>query len=171
MPEDLNSSPSYTLETPVFFFANGPVSGDKELEALTLRMFQSDQTICRLESCPAIQWWTWWPQVVSRQECQRQWKVDLTTVDTSEAAMQKLAKSLASTLGITVKPWCFSFMRKNAALELHAVTIEGPLKTIQSPAQKEQQAKTKEFLGPLADDNAIDREDLTEQLKPSIEAT
>ena len=168
MPEEFEFiAELYPQETPVFFFANGPVSGDKkELEALTLRMFQADPKLyAGWKAAPQSnggRGGLGWSRVKNVRDSG---ELDLTTVDTSEAAMQKLAKSLASNPGNYGETMVFQFYEEGPALELHAVTIEGPLKTIQSPAQKEQQAKTKEFLGPLADDNAIDREDLIEQLE------
>ncbi len=142
----------YPQETPVFYFANGPVSGEKKtLEQLTLQMFKSDPRL--------YAGWRKQPQTNggrgglgwARVKAVRDSKdLDLESVDTSEVAMAKLARSLSSNPGNYGETMVFQFYEEGPALELHKVSIEGPFEVIQTPEELAQEKRTSKFLGELA---------------------
>ena len=82
-----------------------------------------------------------------------------------DAEIAKLAKTLASNPGNYGETMVFQFYEEGPALKLHNVTIEGPLKVIQTPEQISQQTRTKEFLGKLAEPDAIDKASLNKDLE------
>ena len=157
----------YPQETPVFYFANGPVSGDKKtLEALTIRMFKADPRLyAGWKHAPQTnggRGGLGWSRVKAIRDSDT---LDLTAVDTSDAAITKLAKTLSSNPGNYGETMVFQFYEEGPALKLHNVIIEGPLKVIQTPEQISQQTRTKEFLGKLAEPDAIDKVSLNKDLE------
>ena len=157
----------YPQETPVFYFANGPVSGDKKaLEALTIRMFKADARLyAGWKNSPQTnggRGGLGWSRVKAIRDSDT---LDLATVDTSDVAMAKLAKTLSNNPGNYGETMVFQFYEEGPALELHGVTIEGPLTIIQTPEQITQQKRTKAFLGALAEPNAINIPSLKDDLE------
>ncbi len=158
-PQDFEfTAELYPQETPVFYFANGPVPGDKKrLETLTLKMFESDPRLyAGWKQSPQTnggRGGLGWSRVKAIRDSDT---LDLASVDTSEEAVAKLAKTLSGNPGNYGETMVFQFYEEGPALELHAITIEGPLKIIKTPEQISQETQTKQFLGPLAEPNAIE---------------
>ncbi len=143
----------YPQETPVFYFSNGPVPGEKKpLEQLTLKMFQADARLyAGWKAAPQTnggRGGLGWSRVKAIRDSE---DLDLSQLDTSAQALARLAKTLANNPGNYGETMVFQFYEEGPALELHSVTIEGPLSTVQTPAQKAQVKRTKDFLGKLAD--------------------
>ncbi|MEC9095401.1 MAG: DUF1592 domain-containing protein, partial [Planctomycetota bacterium] len=156
----------YPQETPVFFFANGPVPGDKKrLEALTLKMFQADPRLyAGWKQSPQTnggRGGLGWSRVKAIRDSDT---LDLEAIDTSESAVAKLAKTLSNNPGNYGETMVFQFYEEGPALELHAVTIEGPLEIIPTPNQLAQRNRTTEFLGKLAEPGINDTAGFDEML-------
>lgn len=156
----------YPQETPVFYFANGPVSGEKKsLEQLTLQMFKSDPRLyAGWKEQPQTnggRGGLGWARVKAVRDSN---ELDLESVDTSDIAMAKLAKSLSSNPGNYGETMVFQFYEEGPALELHKISIEGPFEVIQTPEELAQEKRTKEFLGELATPMSADREEFNQTL-------
>lgn len=144
----------HEAETPVFYFANAPVhGGDKEAFAAVLRkMFDNDSRLLagwlKVEHRRGLRGGVGWDRVKKIRDSE---DLDLSSVDMSKDAVDKLVKKMSSKLGLYAETVVYQFFEEGPALQIHQVDIEGPRKVIKTAEQKRQEEIARRFLGERGD--------------------
>lgn len=139
-------------ETPIFYFANAVLDGDgdgKKAFDQTLRsMFKNDPRLLgawlKVKHSSGLRGGLGWRRVKKLRDSKG---LELSAIDMSEAAVNKLLKTMVGNPGLYVETVIFQFFEEGPSLEIHGVEIEGPTNVIESAAELKQQAATKQFLG------------------------
>jgi len=149
-------------ETPFFYFANAPVTGDRGdnrgLEgsfAKVLRtMFENDPRLLagwlKVKHGRGLRGGLGWQRVKMIRDSK---DLDLSSIDMSEKAVKRLLTTMTKDPRQYAESVVYQFFEQGPALEIHGVDIEGPLKVIQTPEEKRQQERTRRFLGQRGDES------------------
>jgi len=153
----------FPSETPVFYFANAPLGGDQsdkaDLAATLRQMFANDPRLLAgwlgIERSNSIRGGLGWDRV---KEIRDSPELDLSQVDLSDTAIDKLIKEMTSNITLYTETVVYQLFEEGPALQIHEVQIEGPRQWVESPEQRRQAAQAKAFLGTLDLDSASELE-------------
>ncbi len=142
----------YPSETPVFFFANAPINGDRtrkaELEKTLRFMFDNDPKLlagwATVKHGNGLRGGLGWDRVKAIRDRK---DLNLDSIDLGDKVVDQLIKKMASNPGLYVETVIYQFFEEGPALQIHHVDIEGPLSIVQSPAEAKQAEVANKFLG------------------------
>lgn len=139
-------------ETPIFYFANAPIDGVRGEEGsfgiVLQTMFENDPRLLagwlKVKHGSGLRGGLGWDRVKKIRDST---DLDLSTVDTSKTAVDQLVKQMTRNPGLYAETVVYQFYEEGPALQIHEVTIEGPLKITKTAEQKRQEEIARRFLG------------------------
>ncbi len=142
----------FPAETPVFYFANALLDGDRDdrdlVEAVLRKMFDKDPRLLagwlKVEHGSGLRGGLGWDRVKAIRDAD---ELDLSEVDMSEEAVDALVVRMTSNPGLYVETVIYQLFEEGPALEIHEVNVEGPLKLTSTPVEKRREEAARRFLG------------------------
>ena len=142
----------FPTETPVLYFANAPLDGDKgdakSFAAVLQKMFDNDPRLqagwLEVKHASGLRGGLGWDRVKAIRDSA---ELDLAAIDSSPSQVEKLIKKMIANPGLYVETVIYQFFEEGPALQIHEVVIEGPLQVLQTAREKRQAVQTERFLG------------------------
>ena len=142
----------YENETPVIYFSNAVLSGDrnqkKSFAELLTSMFTNDPRLLAgwllVQHGNGLRGGVGWDRVRKIRDSP---DLDLSSVDMSEKAVAALVKKMTGNPGLYAETVIYQLFEEGPALAVHSLEIEGPTKSVISPAQKQRQVQVAKVIG------------------------
>ncbi len=142
----------YAGETPIFYFANAPLTSDGkakgEMAKLLRRKFADDPRLLAawqaLEHGPGIRGGVGWERV---KRLMADDELDLRDATLESDATKKLVKRMTGNPVLYVETISYQHFEEGPAIDVHEVTITGPLKRVEDAGDRKRRTLRKRFLG------------------------